>query len=375
MKRTLLITLDFYPQTGGIAQYWKHLGVCFDPQKWIVLALPLPFGMQELQTSYRIIRKSFFSKWVLPRWIKLFFVTLTLIKREQIEVVVVSHLLPVGTILWLCNFFIKIPTIIVSHGMDASLPHTSFRKKILCKFILNSAYLCIANSEQTARNLMALGCPKEKITTIYPCPSLDFSDTDASIFDSKRLLEEIAGKRVLLSVSRLVERKGHEYVLRALPSIRTSLPDCVYVIIGDGPHRAHLEQKVKELRLESCVFFCGELRGKALCDWYSRCDLFILTPFELSNRDTEGFGIVYLEANSFEKPVIGSRCGGVPDAIIDGETGLLVDQKNSNQITKSVVQLLDNAFLAKKLGLNGKIRVQKEFQWEQTAEKYKSILS
>ncbi len=146
------------------------------------------------------------------------------------------------------------------------------------------------------------------------------------------------------------------------------------VIIGDGPYRRILEQKVKELGLDSYVFFCGELRGKALCDWYRRCDLFILTPFELSNRDTEGFGMVYLEANVFEKPVIGSRCGGVPDAIIDGETGLLVDQKNSEQIAKATIKLLENPFLTKKFGLNGKIRIQKEFQWGTAGEKYKQIL-
>ncbi len=375
MKRTLLITLDFYPQTGGIAQYWKHLGVFFDSQKWVVLAPLLPLGVRELEVPYRIIRKNFFSRWLFPRWIKLFFLILFIVKKERIEMVVVSHLLPVGTVLWFCNFFVKIHYVIVSHGMDATLPRTNARKKILCKMILKNAEKCIANSEQTTHNLMALGCPKKKITTIYPCPSLDCSDTDTSTFDSKGLFEKLAGKSVLLSVSRLVQRKGHEFILQALPSIQTHIPDSVYVIIGDGPYRAYLEQKVIELGLGNYVFFCGELRGKALCDWYSRCDLFILTPYELSNRDTEGFGMVYLEANSFEKPVIGSICGGVPDAIIDGETGLLVDQKNSEQIAKSAIKLLENLFLAKKLGLNGKIRVQKEFQWKQTAKKYKQILT
>lgn len=374
MKKTLLVTLDFYPQTGGIAQYWKHLGVFFDPQKWVVLAPPVPVGSKELKTPYGIYRKKFFSNIVFPHWIPSFFHIWNIIKKENIETVVVSHMLPLGTVMFCLHFFTKTPYVIVSHGMDAALPLRNTWKKLLCSVILKKAHAVFANSIQTSNNLQKLGCPNKKIHIIYPCPALDEVPSQTNTTRSKELLEIVKHKKVLLSVSRLVKRKGHEYILLALPDLIKKYPDVVYIIVGDGLYRKHLEQKVVELDLKDYVFFCGELLGNDIITWYKQCELFILTPFELSNNDTEGFGMVYLEANSFAKPVIGSKCGGVSEAVVDGNTGILVDQKNSTQITKAIVQLLDYDDYAKKLGLNGKERVEKEFHWSQVAKKYEEIL-
>lgn len=375
MKKTLLVTLDFYPSVGGIASYWKHLGACMPPNEWVVLAPPLPLNVRELQTPYRICRKSFFSRLCNPHWLPLVLQVYNIVKKEKIEIVVVSHILPVGTVLFFLHFIIKIPYIIVGHGMDASLPLNNSWKKNLCSLILKSAQTIIANSKKTAENFEKLGGQKEKICIIYPCPSLDQEKNLKNSAHSEEVLEKVKDKKVLLSVSRLVERKGHAYVLDALQNIRMMHPDCVYVIVGDGSYRAALERKVSELELNDCVFFCNELQGDDICKWYDRCDVFILTPYELSNRDTEGFGMVYVEANLFEKPAIGSRCGGVPDAVIDGVTGILVDQKNSSQIANAVGRLLDDPLYAGELGVNGKRRVEREFLWEQAAEKYKKILA
>lgn len=373
MKKTLLLTLDFYPETGGIAQYWKHLGKFFDPKKWVVVA-PL-HDTQELDVPYVIYRKNFFSRSVWPKWIPSFFHIWNIIKREHIKEVVVSHMLPLGTVMFFLHFFTRIPYIVVSHGMDAALPLQNGWKKLLCFFIFKNAYAAIANSIQTSENLQKLGCPQEKIHVIYPCPALDNQEESINTIFSHKIITKVQGKRILLSVSRLVERKGHEYILLALPDVIKKYPDVAYGIIGDGPYRKHLEQRVSELNLGDYVFFCGELRGNDIVTWYQRCELFILTPFNLSNNDTEGFGMVYLEANSFSKPVIGSRCGGVGEAVVDGNTGILVDQKNSTQIANAVVRLLEDTEYAKRLGINGKERVEKEFQWSQAAKKYKEILT
>lgn len=371
MKKTFLATLDFYPSGGGIANYWKNLGACMPAEQWVVLAPPLPAGEKELDAPYRIYRRNFFSRFLYPRWLVSFFHIFFLIKKERISMVVVSHILPLGTILFFLHFFTRIPYVIVSHGMDAAIPLNYPRKKYLCSRILRRAHAIIANSAVTRENIKKLGGQEKNIHIIYPCPSVDRAASQLNAHRSKGVLEKVQGKKVVLSISRLVERKGHWYVLDALPSIRAIHPDCVYVIVGDGIYRSTLEQRVYELGLGECVFFCGELRGEHICEWYDRCDVFILTPYELSNRDTEGFGMVYLEANVFGKPVIGSRCGGVPDAIIDGQTGLFVDQKNSDQIVRAVNRLFDDPTFARELGMNGKKRVEKEFQWSQAAEKYK----
>ncbi|MEK7123094.1 MAG: glycosyltransferase family 4 protein, partial [Patescibacteria group bacterium] len=111
-----------------------------------------------------------------------------------------------------------------------------------------------------------------------------------------------------------------------------------------------------------------------IAQWYDACTLFIMTPEDIDG-DVEGFGIVYLEANSFGKPVIGTRTGGVAEAVHDGVTGILVEQKNISQIQEAVLRILRDGELATRLGQTGKRRVAEEFSWKKQAEKLKYLLS
>jgi phosphatidylinositol alpha-1,6-mannosyltransferase len=150
------------------------------------------------------------------------------------------------------------------------------------------------------------------------------------------------GKRILVTVGRLVERKGIDMTLRALPRIVDALPDVHYLIVGDGEYRPTLERIVRELGLRENVTFAGRVPVEELVDHYRLCDLFVMPNRELSDHDTEGFGLVFLEANACGKAVVGGRAGGAVEAVREGENGLLVDGADPAEIARAVTRLLSD---------------------------------
>jgi len=149
------------------------------------------------------------------------------------------------------------------------------------------------------------------------------------------------------------------------------------LIIGDGALRKELEDLVKKLKLSEHVIFVGYIahEDEDLLKYYTACDVFIMPSREIKEKgDVEGFGIVYLEANACGKPVIGGKSGGVVDAIEDGVTGLLVDPQNINDISKALIKLLINKEYSSELGVTGRKRVEKEFNWKNIAAKTRNVL-
>ncbi len=123
------------------------------------------------------------------------------------------------------------------------------------------------------------------------------------------------------------------------------------------------------------MIFAGEVKEEEIPLYYMACDLFIMPSYEIKEKgDVEGFGIAYLEANACGKPVIGGRSGGVTDAVIDGETGLLIDPLNINQIAEALIKLLTNSGLARKLGEEGRRRIKKELNWRKIAQEIREII-
>ncbi|MDP3014188.1 MAG: glycosyltransferase family 4 protein, partial [Candidatus Subteraquimicrobiales bacterium] len=194
-------------------------------------------------------------------------------------------------------------------------------------------------------------------------------------------LYNLENKNTILTVASLIfPYKGHDRVIKALPQVLKKLPNTVYLIVGDGPRRKSLENLVKELRLEENIIFTGFVASENLVKYYHACDVFIMPSSEDKSKGyVEGFGLVYLEANACGKPVIGGRCGGILDAIIDGITGLLVEPLNIDEIARALIKILEDRNYSKLLGENGRERAIREFNWEIIAEKtkevYKGILS
>lgn len=390
IRKSLLVTLTFPPEFGGMQAYYHHLCSQLPADKVVVLA-PSVKGEDDfdLNQHYTIVRKRIMSS-VTPRWpsgwlglIKLASTIrwISLIKSidraarlHHIEIIQVGQVLPLGTLALWYKRRRGIPYIFYAHGLDIMVPQRFLRKKTLLKKIIAGAEAIVANSEFTKDELIKLGAPREKVTVIYPCPNISATQPPAHVVEKVINTYQLSGKKVLLSISRLVERKGHDMVIKSLPQIIKAVPNIQYVIVGDGPYKKNLERLVSELRLGRYVQFVGARPQSEISAWYELCNAFIMPARQLPNGDVEGFGIVYLEANLYGKPVIAGRSGGVPEAVTDGTSGLLVNPTNTDAIANAAIRLLTDDVYAHRLGAQGLDRVHREFNWETQAKKLQKIL-
>ena len=172
----------------------------------------------------------------------------------------------------------------------------------------------------------------------------------------------------LLFAGRLVERKGVAYLLEALTRVRGSVPVRLRVV-GDGPLRASLEAQASELGLGDDVRFDGFVSSEELARRFAECDAFVLPAVWDSKGDTEGLGVVLIEALSHGKPAIGSAAGGIVDIVRDGETGLLVPPADVDALAKAITRLAEDPALARALGEGGREYVAREFSWPVITER------
>jgi phosphatidylinositol alpha-1,6-mannosyltransferase len=173
---------------------------------------------------------------------------------------------------------------------------------------------------------------------------------------------------VILTVGRLVERKGHDIVIRALPAIVERVPTARYLIVGNGPNETALRQLVRDVGLDpEQVRFCGRIPAEQLAAYYSLCDAFVMPNREVG-ADTEGFGIVFIEAGACRKPCVGGQSGGAGDAIIDGETGILVDPTSPSAVARATISLLTDSQLSARLGGAARSRIETNLQYSHVAD-------
>jgi len=256
--------------------------------------------------------------------------------------------------------------------MDINVPMNYPRKRRLMIQILKKADNIVSNSHYTMKRIVRLGINEDKIVVVFPCPG--FKVKEASV-KRKEIAKQydIGDKQVLLTLGRLVQRKGIDNVIEALSQVKNVYDKFIYLIVGKGPDKDRITSLVKNHDMEDNVKIVGYAKDSELPTFYSACDMFITTPREIGG-DVEGFGIVYLEANSFGKPVIASRTGGVIEAVLDNQTGILVDQGDIQQIRDAILKLLRNDSLRKSLGDNGRKRVKDKFQWELQVKKLNQLL-
>ena len=164
------------------------------------------------------------------------------------------------------------------------------------------------------------------------------------------LLDIPPGGPVLLSVGRLIERKGHRRVIDAVARLRPRFSDLRYLIIGDGPEREILNRLVVARGLTRHVRFLGAASETVKEASLQACDVFVLPCDHIGPNDVEGFGIVFLEAAAHGKPAVAGRSGGVPEAVIDGETGILVEPGQTADLAAALARLLSDADLRERMG-------------------------
>ncbi|MFH1171098.1 MAG: glycosyltransferase family 4 protein [bacterium] len=369
MKRDLFLTLDFPPSTGGIARYSLSLLRVFGKRRCIVLAprrRDTTEGEVNLPPSITLRRRQLLGPpWIWPRWMPLLVHTIWETLRSRITLLHVGQLLPVGTVALFLHWLFGVPYIVYVHGLDLLSSRKMPRKKALAQKILRSAERIVANSESTARLLREDGVTRDRLLIVRPgCTMIGVVPEKERVAQLQHRYH-LEGKTVLLTIARLVERKGIDVALRSFSRLAPAYPNAVYVIVGEGDDRQRLERCAQENGVAERVLFLGKSPESDLAAWYALCSLFLLVPHSNKGEDIEGFGIVYLEAAAFGKPVIASRTGGVAEAVVDQQTGLLVPPEDEKATEAALRALLDHPERAQLLGANGKRRVEAEGRWEQ----------
>lgn len=186
----------------------------------------------------------------------------------------------------------------------------------------------------------------------------------------------LAGRPVVVCVSRLMPRKGQDTLVRALPLVHERVPDAALLLVGGGPYRGRLERLVAERGLDRHVVLTGTVPFAELPAHYDAGDVFAM-PARTRNRglDVEGLGIVYLEASATGLPVVAGDSGGAPDAVLDGETGFVVPGRDVAAVADRVVRLLEDRPLARSMGERGRAWVEQTWRWGAVAERLTALLT
>jgi phosphatidylinositol alpha-1,6-mannosyltransferase len=185
----------------------------------------------------------------------------------------------------------------------------------------------------------------------------------------------LAGRPVVVCVSRLVPRKGQDTLIRALPAIRRAVPDAVALMVGAGPYRARLERLAAAAGVAAAVQFAGGVSWEDLPSYYDAGDVFAMPcRTRRAGLDVEGLGIVYLEASAAGLPVVAGDSGGAPDAVLDGETGWVVDGRDVDAVAARISGLLADPAAAKAMGAAGRAWVEQEWTWDAAAGRLQEML-
>lgn len=372
----LIITWNFPPRRGGMENLLS--GLCSHLRKNHPLLVITSFAS--------VARKE--QDWLFrPRWpgLLLFFLYALcqgffLLWRNPGVKVVLGGSAVVSPLVVLLAGLLRRKAVILVHGLDLIYPNTFYQ--ILCVRWIRRCDGVIANSAYTASLAQQKEVERDSIHVIPPGVDMEsFASLGTEAAKKEMGLE---GRKVLLFVGRLARRKGiKEFLKRSFPKVVAEVPEVCFVIVGENPvesmiHRDDVMDElrgiVREMRLENHVRLLGWLNDDGLAKIYQASDLLVLPVLSMKD-DVEGFGIVIVEAAAAGKPAVATRVGGIPDAIEDGKSGVLVEPGDYGLLSGVIIDLLQNDQARLALGQYAQRRAREEFSWEFIIRKYESVLN
>lgn len=363
MKDKILLSTFYYqPEVGGIENYLTDV-LRISNKSFIVSKPYFDYGPVRIlredvddiycYTGFKLlIRKNEkYFKWLLPLiYINQFVSGLRILSRRRSEIGAIyagSGDFVIAPLV-LSKLF-GLPLVTFVYGNDIQPKQSIFSRiykgKILL-YILSLSEIVVVISHYTASILKHGGYSNKNIVLLNPF----LSDASIGNVEPRSIAEYERSGFVLLTVGRIVQRKGYESVLYALKVIKDSNIDFKYWIVGDGPYKNEVLRIINMLGLQSCVELLGVL--DEIDSVYQAADVFIMPSIELPG-DVEGFGIVFLEAGLRGLPVIASLSGGIPDAVIDGKTGWLVTPGDVDEIVSAIISLKEDVALRMRMGRAG----------------------
>ncbi len=328
------------------------------PAKYQSLAYApgIPENIKKLKNKLQII----------PFLVAMFLKFRQILKKYPIDIVNAHWLVPSGVLSFYAERVYGIPVIVKLYGADLHLIKSkmTFLGKIFAG-ILNNSTKIISNSSYTKKLASAfLNISSNKINVLH-------DGVDVIRYFPRYKEKRQDQTKIILSCGRMVERKGFHYLIKAFYMVTKKHPSARLILVGDGPERPTLETEVRRLQIEKRVVFARNVSDAELFQYYKMSDIFVLPAIIDANGDTEGLGLVLLEAMASGIPVIGSDVGGIPDIISENaDYGFLVPPANAEILAAKILFFLDNPEKISDFGKKGRKVVENLFSWQQIARKY-----
>lgn len=376
MSRTLVITNDFPPRPGGIQTFGYEIVRRFDPESVTVLTSNWD-GAAEFDSAqdFKIVRAQ--TQTLLPSKSTLSMAR-EIVVSENVTRVLFGAAAPLGLLAAPLRKLGVKNIVGMTQGHETGWAMTPGTRQALRKIGNDTDFLTYI-SEYTHKKIAKALSPQAASRMRLITPGVDVSEfSPANSVAGKQLRSDLGwiDRPVIVCVSRLMARKGQDELVRALPKIHETTPEASLIIVGEGSYRKEIERLVAKSGLEEFVHLTGKVNQADLSKWYAAGDVFAMPcRTRLGGWDVEGLGIVFLEASATGLPVVVGDSGGAVDAVIDGQTGYLVDGSATTEIARRISFLLNDRQAAKKMGEAGRDWVANEWSWEQNFKKLDGLLS
>ncbi|MAT66077.1 MAG: glycosyl transferase [Gammaproteobacteria bacterium] len=376
-KAALVISELFLPTKGGTAVWFDEVYRRLGGKNIHILTAEVP-GSQAHDADHpnSIHRVSLTRHWwlrpeSLAMYVKLLWRAFAITLRHPVATLHAGRVLPEGMVALLVGRLLRRPVVIYAHGEEITTWNTPLKQRVL-RFVYRHADSVVANSRFTRDLLLVRGVDDARIRLIYPGVDTRRFRPGLEIGDLRRGIGAGDGK-LILSVGRLTRRKGFDQVIQALPALLERGIDMHYALIGIGEDEDYLRRLAADQGVGERVHLLGHVSPEDLPRWYNAADVFAMPNREIGG-DTEGFGMVFIEAAACGTPAIAGQAGGTGSAVLDDETGLRIEGADLNQVIEALYRVLGDEALARRLSRNALERVQREFAWEAVAEKTRPLL-
>ena len=376
-KKILLVTNDFGPRAGGIETFVIGLLERIKGHEVTV------FTSQQGDTSVydqqwidkfgvRVIRDQ--SKILLPSW-RVTRAAKKIVAAKNINVVVFGAAAPLALMSPSLRKSGVKKIIALTHGHEvwwAKIFPFRLAIKRIGKNVDHLTYL----GEFTRQAISKPLTRKSATEMVKIAPGIDTAHFIPQP-DAMQKREELGlqDKKIIISVGRLVHRKGQDNLIQAMPAVLKKIPNAHLLLVGEGPYKKHLEKLVMKSSLEQNVTFAGRIMYDRLPSYLSAADLFAMpSRSRFFGLEVEGLGIVYLEASACGIPVVAGNSGGAPDAVLEGVTGLCVDGTNIEQITAAIVEICSDAERASHMGAAGRNWIVNQWRWDIWSKEFNALL-
>jgi phosphatidylinositol alpha-1,6-mannosyltransferase len=368
--KILVFSPDFLPNSGGIAVFVHNIClqlVRFGHEVDVLTIRKMadhsdkPYNVYQYDTRFRLSS------------IRAILDVFSLYLKKRYDLLLFGHFVSIHALggVLLTKIF-KVPYIMLCHGNDVF--RYGVRRaidKVIRGGVLRNAKIVLANSNFTRSKLKN----ELNVTSEVLNPGVDTSlfCVDEDVGELRKKYQIDINTKVLLSAGRLVKKKNYNNIIKAFRLVKEKVGDLMLFIAGEGPERASIERAKGEGAQENVVLI-GNVESNVLKDYYLMCNVFVL-PSVVDDNDYETFGMVFAEAGACGKPVVASKTGGISDAVIDNETGILVnDPSDTREISEAILYLLRNSEIADEMGKRARERIAANFDWSKVGKKLDDIL-